>query len=305
MPNTNYTIHHTNPLTISVTDYLVQNGELPGQLVGSTEVRLIRPLPHTLMPPTKKVKHPLRAKTSKEFHEYFEALYNGKELKEEELESYIQKGLADCPSTVTTHLLYASDIKGMNYPDIVAMAIPIVLKYKPALPFVYALIKGLVHQNKWKLICEFVNDNASGRIRTYILSIIAAHIRYKNHKCLREMPRQGRITNRIRGYMKLTPVAWRRTLSKGCWGSIYNLMSHQKWNTIKYDRLGAYVLAENYRAFMRHDKERFRAFLIEFPAIAKIVRSIRMSKSKKRFLSQKEIYDTYFIVVEETEHGHE
>ena len=305
MPNTTYTVHSTDKPTISVTDYLMQNGEWPGQLVGSTEVRLIRPLPHTLMPPTRKVKHPFRIKVSKEFHAYFESLYNNAELKADELESYIQRGLENCPTTVTTHLLYAADIKGMNRPDITAMAIPMVLKYKPALPFIYALIKGLVHQNKWKVICEFINDNASGRMRTYVLSIIAAHIHCKNHKCLREMPRQGRIANRIRGYMKLTPAAWRKTLSRGCWGSIYNLMSHQKWDTIKYDRLGAYVLAENYHAFMRHDKERFKAFFAEFPEIAKIVRGIRMSKYKKRFLSQKDIYDIYFVSVEDNQDEHE
>lgn len=235
-----------------------------------------------------------RVQTSKEFHAYFGRLAKGSPLDVEELKEHIVEGIKYCPSTVTTHLLYFADIKGMNRQDVFNAALPIVIESKPGFTFIQTLVRGLVRQDAWKLISTFIRDDVSSKVNQFVFELLAYHIKKRNRKCLREMPRQGRIANRIRGHLKMRPAKWRHILAGGSRGSIVSFMSSNDWNKIEYTKISVYNLATNYHAFMKHDKMRFKAFLSLHPDTAAAMKKCRFKKHRL-YLSQKEIYDNYVV----------
>jgi hypothetical protein len=151
----------------------------------------------------------------------------------------------------------------------------------------------LVRQDAWKLITYFIRDDVGSKTINYILDVITSSVRKHNRKCLRDMPRQGKVANRIRGYMKIKPAKWRHILSGGSRGSVLSFMSNNDWAKLNYEKVSVYNLATHYRAFMRHDRDRFSEFLQQHPET--VFHMKHCLKKKKEYLSQKEIYDTYFV----------
>ena len=98
----------------------------------------------------------------------------------------------------------------------------------------------------------------------------------------------------------MKPAKWRHVLAGGSRGSIYSFMSSNDWQKIEYKFLNAHTISANYRAFMRHDKDRFSAYLISNPDVAAIVKKIHYH-NKPYYLSQKEIYDKYVVPMKETQ----
>ena len=235
-----------------------------------------------------------RIQTSKEIHSYFGKLAKGHPLDTEELKEHIVEGIKYCPSTVTTHLLYFADIKGMNRQDVFNAALPIVIASKPGFTFIQTLIRGLVRQDAWKLISTFIRDDVSSKVNQFVFELLEHNIKKRNRRCLREMPRQGRIANRIRGHLKMRPAKWRHIFAGGSKGSIVTFMSNNDWNKIEYTKISVYNLAMNYHAFMKHDKMRFKAFLSLHPETSLAMKKCRFKKNRL-YLSQKEIYDNYVV----------
>lgn len=235
----------------------------------------------------------LRTETSREFHRIIGDMIKNDSIDLVKLATIVPKAVKFCPSTVTTHLLYLTDMKGINRPDIFCAVLNIMIPRRPGYTFMQTLIRGLVRQDAWKLITLFIRDDVSSRVIKYAMDVIVCNIRKHNRKCLRDMPRQGRVANRIRGYMKMKPAKWRHILANGSRGSVVSFMSSNDWTKLNYDKVSIYNLSTHYRAFMRHDKTRFQEFLKQHPDTVYLMK--RCKTKKKEYLSQKEIYDTYFV----------
>ena len=237
---------------------------------------------------------------SREFHTYIGTLMKVQAIDSTEFLQYLRKGLDHCKTTVTTHLLYMSDIRGMNRADLFEQIIPLLIQCKPGTVFFQTLVRGLVRQDSWRLICSLIRDDIGSKVNKFIFETLECHIRKHNRKCLRSMPRQGRIANRIRGYLKIKPAKWRHVLAGGSRGSITSFMSNNDWKKIDYRLLNVHILIANYRAFMRHDHDRFHAYIESHPEIDAMIKKIKNCKYKY-YPSQKEIYDTYVVPMREKE----
>ena len=242
---------------------------------------------------------------SREFHTYLGNIVRGtEEIDDEELMYQLKNGLKLCMTTVTVHLLYLADPKGLNRPDLFELMIPMLIACKPGVTFFMTLIRGLVRIDAWKLISLFIRDDTGSKINIFVFETLAYHIKKRNRRCLRGLPRQGKIANRIRGYLKMRPAKWRHVLAGGSRGSIYSFMSCNDWSKIEYKLLSVQLLVENYKAFMRHDGRRFKAFLELYPDIAAAIKKRRYN-NYKYYMQQKEIYDAYVVPMpkETRKHG--
>ena len=283
------------PIKVGPIEYFMAHGELPNISINPSNNQQNKIKPEA----KEKVSKEDRIKYSREFHEYFGKLMKGCELNQDEMKQHIVDGIKYCPSTVTTHLLYATDPRGMDRVDIFETALPFVVACRPGFTFHQTLVRGLVRQDAWKLICAFIRDDIGAKVVQFVFETLAWNIKHRNRRCLRSLPRQGKVSNRLRGFMKMKPAKWRHTLSKGSRGSITSFMSSNDWSKIEYKLLNIHILSKNYRAFMRHDRDRFVHFLESNPDTAAAVKRVKYYKAP--YLSQKEIYDKYVVPMKKEE----
>lgn len=216
--------------------------------------------------------------------------------------NYVEKSLKDNFKSTALILFYVADEKGLNKPEWVAPIVQCIAEAK----YIHSnqrisFYKGLTRLNRWKLAVSFLNYKTNLPLRTSIFNSIYWAINDKNTKCLRELPRQGNVANRLRGYLKLDPKAWRHTLSENTRFKLSTLMSSCSWKKIKYEKLPVNSLINNHDAFMRHDTVRFKHYLHDAGIKGmEIVQSV-LFPEKKQIAQLSEIfsnYSKYYLKVE-------
>ena len=269
--------------------------------VTSTNVEKAKPF--ILKSTKRKLDKKQKEENAREFYAYMKRLYNGAPIIQSELKEQLETCYKSSQTTVTTHLLYAADLSGLNRPDIVKAAIPILLTadYTGKL-FLHTFVRGLIWHQNWKLICEFIRDETPAKLRTVIFESIKHAILKGNKKCMQALPRQGTIANRIRGYLNLKPAEWRHILAEGSQDNLPAMMSSGDWGKIKYENLSVYVISACYRAFERHDRARFNQYLQSNEKIAKTARRIKFHFRKPKFNTSSAILKNYFVKIIKKDH---
>lgn len=222
--------------------------------------------------------------------------------------NHIEKSLKENFKSTAIILFYIADEKGLNKPEWVAPVIQHIAEAKHIHSSQrISFYKGLIKLNRWKLAVSFLNYKTNLPLRTVIFNSIYWAIHDKNTKCLRELPRQGNVANRLRGYLKLDPKSWRHTLSDNTKYKLSTLMSSCYWKKIKYEKLSIYSLINNHDAFMRHDTARFKHYLHDAGTKGmEIVQSVLFPK-QKQILQLPEIfsnYNKYYIKLEQKGNKH-
>ena len=208
--------------------------------------------------------------------------------------NYVKKSLKYNFKSTALILFYIADERGLNKPEWIVPVIQYIAEEKN----IYtskriSFYKGLTRLNRWKLAVSFLNYKTNLQLRSVIFNSIYWAIHDKNTKCLRELPRQGNIANRLRGYLKYDPKTWRHTLADNTQYKLSTLMSSSKWNKILYHKLSNRVLIENHNAFMRHDTDRFKHYLSDAGIKGmNIVKSVLFS-DKKQLMSLVDIFSNY------------
>jgi hypothetical protein len=246
----------------------------------------------------KKIDKDKKAEVAKNFYFYMRDLSGKSKIDLTEFKHQLDECCKYSQTTVTTQLLYAADVGGLNRPDITKAAIPILINsdYVGKL-FLQTLVRGLVWQQKWKLVCEFITDDTPAKLRTFVFEAIRNGITKGNARCMQELPRQGEVANRIRGYLGMTPAEWRHTLVQGSGNSLSALMSSNNWAKIKYEDLSVYMISACYRAFARHYNARFQKYLEENEGIKKTAYRIKFHFRKHKFLKSSVILKNYFVKI--------
>lgn len=217
--------------------------------------------------------------------------------------NHVEKSLKENFKSTAIILYYIADEKGLNKPEWVAPIIQYIAEAKHVHSNQrISFYKGLTKLNRWKLAVSFLDYKTNLLLRTAIFNSIYWAIHDKNTKCLRELPRQGNVANRLRGYLKLDPKSWRHTLSDNTKFKLSTLMSGCHWKKIKYEKLSVYSLINNHDAFMRHDTIRFKHYLHDAGTKGmEIVQSV-LFPEKKQILQLPEIfsnYNKYYIKLEQ------
>ena len=94
------------------------------------------------------------------------------------------------------------------------------------------------------------------RMQTLACDVIARALIEGNGLAAKWMPRQGPVANRLRGYMHLSPRAWRKLLV-GLTQVVETPMCAKAWDTINYNHVPSVASARYQKAFNRHDAVRY------------------------------------------------
>lgn len=99
------------------------------------------------------------------------------------------------------------------------------------------------------------------------LALISKGLEEKNGLCAKWMPRPNvsnreakRQANTIRKYLGLTPKEYRKMLVELS-NTVEQLMCANEWSAIEYSKLPSKAMSDLMKAFSKHDKERFAAYL--------------------------------------------
>lgn len=99
------------------------------------------------------------------------------------------------------------------------------------------------------------------------LALIAKGLNEKNGLCAKWMPRPNvssreakRHANIIRKYLGLSPKDYRKMLVELS-NTVEQLMCANEWSSIEYSKLPSKAMSDLMKAFSKHDKERFGAYL--------------------------------------------
>jgi len=180
----------------------------------------------------------------------------------DEFKRLVSQGLEFNASCAALLLFYLADYRGLNKPEFIASIIPLIATSEfIGTSFRVKFIHGLIKMNRWKLALMFFDQPNNSVMRQEILSQVRRGIISQDVSCMREMPRQGTIANRLRGYIHLSPKEWRKTLAKNCRFTLPSMMSGHRWFKIDYAKLPIGSLAKFFNAFKRNDEERFSRYL--------------------------------------------
>lgn len=126
-----------------------------------------------------------------------------------------------------------------------------------------ALIKAIPILGRWDTLSDFLASATPlpPSIASYILQTIKEGLFNPATAalCAKWMPRKGKAANRIRGYLKLSPKAYRKLLAK--YSTTETLISQNKWKAVEYNHVPSLCLARTRNAFSRHDPARFTSYL--------------------------------------------
>ena len=137
--------------------------------------------------------------------------------------------------------------------------------------FKFKVVKALIRLNKWNIVVRILYEKPNAKLRTFVFRSIKRALEYSNKRCAACMPRKGEVANRIRGFLKLSPRAWREMLVPLCENQITVLMSAGRWSELDYSKLPTTLLIKYFHAIRRHDKERFDSYLRNTPLRESII----------------------------------
>lgn len=227
-------------------------------------------------------------------HQCVQDMVQNEKFDVEEYTKCIKKSLQYNFKSSALLLFYIADENGLNKPEWVSIAIPIIAE-TPYISnaFRISFYKGLTKLGRWRLAVSFLDYKTNMALRNAIFNSIYWAINDKNVRCLRDLPRQGNVANRLRGYLKYSPKEWRKALSSASWFKLTTLMSSSHWGKIRYDKLSTVTLVNGYNAFMRHDKNRFKHFLHEAGVKGSEVVKHVLFPEKSSIMDIHDIFNTY------------
>ena len=298
------------PITIKVDEKLTQPSQRPANIPPEwgwytertvTEYKPVqkqqRPIKQKKVV-TKNNSNPKRKKLEPiELYAYMKDLYYDKApYNKEYYHQALKNGLKASQTQVTTLLLYASDLKGMNRPDLVLESYDVIFSSASVgYTFRQTLLKGLIWRHQWKLVFKALERKIDSKTRAYIFAMVKSALQRGNEADYREIPRQGVAVNRVRGYLKMTPADWRHALVDGSGSNLPTTMSSNQWSFIDYAKLPVYYISKWYKGFMRHDRLRFIRYLQANRQIAKTSYQIKHHFRKRPFLSVEDVINTYRV----------
>lgn len=182
---------------------------------------------------------------------------------DETVKEMIEDGLRFCRFDTMTLLLWSVDTRiGLQKDTWVKMALPALAKNRKMPTDVkMTFVRALETMSRWDLVVKIIAEEPDPRFRTWIFSDIRRCIDKGIVACARCMPRDGRVANRIRGFMKLTPKQWRHKLAPLCTNQVATILSQKRWTDLSYETIPVHLHAFYYKAFMKHDGERYKQFL--------------------------------------------
>lgn len=177
----------------------------------------------------------------------------------------LEDALKFCRNEAFSMLLWSCDMReGLGEDSYVHQAMPFILDLHISADIKDAFLKGLEYLGKWDVIVDYIPKMKS-RLVHKVFNEIHKALQVKNVACGVCMPRQGDVANRIRGLKDMSPKDWRAILTPLCRNQIEVQMSEGKWSEIQYDRLPIRVIGKYQKAFRRHDKNRFEAYVNTLP----------------------------------------
>lgn len=243
---------------------------------------------------TRTFDYKLARETISNLYNSIKGMWDTNKFDKEKFIELIKNGLTINAADTAAILLYVADSKGLNKQEWVAPIIQIIAESESiGTKFRVRFFKGLTKINCWKLAVSFLNYKSNATFRMNIFLTISREIKNKNVSCLRELPRQGVVANRIRGFMGYEPKKWRKLLARSCWWQLATMMSTIRWNLIDYTKLPTCLLVRYYNAFMRHDKDRFNAYLSDKNSKGFIVNKIKASPIKMEMYTLTSIIKNY------------
>ena len=194
-----------------------------------------------------------------------------KRAADEESKALMEDVLKFCRNEAFSLLLWSCDMReGLGEDSYVRQSMPFILDLHISADIKDAFLKGLEYLGKWDIIVDFIPGMKS-RLVHKVFNEIHKALQSRNVACGVCMPRQGDTANRIRGLKDLSPKDWRALLTPLCRNQIEVLMSEGKWTEIQYDHLPIRVIGKYQKAFRRHDKSRFEAYVNTLPPKMKSV----------------------------------
>lgn len=172
-------------------------------------------------------------------------------------------------------LLYAHDVReGAGERQVFKNLFPLACALQSTdgfinLDLVWRLLNKIPELGRWDTLVALM-DKVPETIQILILDLIHQGLQSGNGLCAKWMPRQGKVANRIRGYINkrmtsgelLTPKSYRKMLvsmSK----TIEQLMSAGQWDAINYEHVPSVAMSRTKKAFSKHDGDRFGAYLTD------------------------------------------
>lgn len=306
----NLSVDKMSPTTIRADEKLTQPSQRPANLPPEwgwytkrtvTEYRPVQKQQRPVKPKKVVTKNNSTQKRKKlepiGLYTYMKDLYYDKApYNKEYYHQALKNGLKTSQTQVTTLLLYAADLKGMNRPDLVIDSFDVILN--PSLTgytFRQTLLKGMIWRHQWKLVFKALERKIDSRTRAYIFAMVRSALQRGNEADYRELPRQGVGVNRVRGFLRMTPADWRHALVDGSGNNLPTTMSSNQWSFIDYAKLPVYYISKWYKGFMRHDRVRFNRYLQANRHIAKTSYQIKHHFRKHPFLSIEDVINTYRV----------
>ena len=129
------------------------------------------------------------------------------------------------------------------------------------------LLIAIPELGRWDMVSDLLEyDDLPAWLRSFVFRLIKAGLDDEKTAPLvaKWLPRKGKVANRLRGWFKLTRQDYRHMLSK--YETVETLKSAGLWEHIKYQNVPSVCMARSRSSFMKHDKERFEAFLQQVAA---------------------------------------
>lgn len=92
------------------------------------------------------------------------------------------------------------------------------------------------------------------------LRLIASGLQEGNGLCAKWMPRKGKVANKLRSYLKMTPKNYRKGLVE-LTNVVEQLMCSGEFKAIDYNKLPSLASARYQKAFERHDPVNYRRYI--------------------------------------------
>lgn len=124
-----------------------------------------------------------------------------------------------------------------------------------------AILDKIPELGRWDTLYKVAKDSGDNGLFIYVLEKLVRALHENNALCAKWLPRKGEVFNRLRGYLGITPKQLRKLLKEVAGFTVERLMSANQWDKIVYEHVPSVAMARYRNAFMRHDPDRFQAYL--------------------------------------------
>jgi len=185
--------------------------------------------------------------------DFFGSVGSARNWSDEQIESAFVRAIEQEPLVAMKILFWARDVRGGAGERRVFR---VITKYMDSNPH----YKEILYKNLY-LIPEYGRwDDVFTLTDLKVFELIKKGLDEGNGLLAKWLPRKGSFANTIRGYLGLTPKAYRK-LIVGLSATVEQHMCAKDWRSIKYESVPSVAMNKYRKAFKRNDTERFEEFI--------------------------------------------